>query len=140
MIARWAEYKRHFAFSRHSEYREQGSIQKSPGTPSARRIYMSPGGAAKCWRSIGIHEQANSEAVNYFLNRSKVNVLWSRREGVNPRHEGMFAGTPCIVGGFNFGFHYIYQLINWPVARRKLCYTLIEMIETHTQYRLISGS
>jgi hypothetical protein len=39
-----------------------------------------------------------------------VNIIWSRREGVNRAIiEGMFADVPCIVReGFNYGFRYPY--------------------------------
>src|SRR5262249_40002323 len=42
------------------------------------------------------------------LNRAKVNVLWSLKEGVNRAIiEGMLAGVPCVLReGFNYGYHY----------------------------------
>jgi len=56
------------------------------------------------------HEGLPQSGVNALLNRSKVNVIWSRKEGVNRAIiEGMFAGVPCIVReGFNYGFKYPY--------------------------------
>jgi glycosyltransferase involved in cell wall biosynthesis len=59
---------------------------------------------------IQIKENLSPEEVNVELNRSRINVLWSRREGVNRAIiEGMFAGVPCIVrDGFNYGYHYPY--------------------------------
>jgi hypothetical protein len=56
------------------------------------------------------YENIPQDAINRHLNRSKVNLLWSRKEGVNRAIiEGMFAGVPCIVReGFNYGHHYAY--------------------------------
>ena len=78
------------------------------------------------------------EEVNRLLNRAKVNILWSRREG-SPRSiiEGMFAGVPCVVReGFNFGHHYPY--INPRTGRFSseagLVDTLLEMIEGYRSY------
>jgi hypothetical protein len=55
-----------------------------------------------------MHERVSPEEVNRHLNRAKVNVVWSRREGVNRAIiEGMFAGVPGILRqGFNFGWSY----------------------------------
>jgi hypothetical protein len=55
-------------------------------------------------------EWLQPEEVNYQLNRAKVNVIWSRKEGVNRAIiEGMFAGVPCILReGFNYGYPYPY--------------------------------
>jgi len=60
--------------------------------------------------NIEFHERLSPEQVNDLYTRSRVNVLWSRREGT-PRTpiEGMLAGVPCIMRkGFNFGGHYDY--------------------------------
>jgi GR25 family glycosyltransferase involved in LPS biosynthesis len=48
--------------------------------------------------------------VNDQINRAKVHVLWSRKEGVNRAIvECMFAGVPSIVReGFNYGYRYPY--------------------------------
>ena len=56
------------------------------------------------------HEWLSPAGVNEQLNRAKVNVMWSRREGViRAIIEGMFAGVPCIVrDGFNYGYRYPY--------------------------------
>jgi len=72
------------------------------------------------------------------LNRAKVNVLWSRREGVNRAIiEGMLAGTPCLVReGLNYGYRYPH--INAQTGRfsteKNLSDNLFEMIEHHGQY------
>ena len=56
------------------------------------------------------HEGLTQTQVNYHLNRAKVHVIWSRKEGVNRAIlEGMFAGVPCIIrDGFNYGYRYPY--------------------------------
>jgi len=78
------------------------------------------------------------EEVNYHLNRAKVNVIWSRREGVNRVIiEGMYANVPCIVReGFNYGYSYPY--VNRDTGRfatdETLADSLLDLVETHGRY------
>jgi len=60
---------------------------------------------------LEVYESITPEEINYHLNRAKVNIIWSRKEGVNRAIiEGLFAGTPCILqNGFNYGYHYPYM-------------------------------
>jgi len=57
---------------------------------------------------VEMYERISPEEVNRHLNRAKVNVVWSRKEGVNRTSvEGLFAGVPCVMReGFNYGYHY----------------------------------
>src|SRR5262249_46366606 len=57
---------------------------------------------------VELYERLPPAPVNELLNRARVNVLWSRREGFNRALiEGMFAGVPCILReGHNYGHHY----------------------------------
>lgn len=59
---------------------------------------------------VEIHEWLKPHEVAALLNRAKVLVLWSRKEGVNRSIiESMFTDTPVIVReGFNYGYHYPY--------------------------------
>jgi glycosyltransferase involved in cell wall biosynthesis len=84
------------------------------------------------------HEGLSQDEVNHHLNRAKVNIIWSRKEGVNRSIvEGMFAGVPCILRtGFNYGYHYPY--INGATgcysSEEDLPDTLVRMIDTHGTY------
>lgn len=87
---------------------------------------------------LEIYEWISPEAVNYHLNRSKVNVLWSRREGFNRAViEGMLAGVPCILReGHNYGHRYPY------INPRTGCYSaegelpekLLRMVENYRDF------
>jgi glycosyltransferase involved in cell wall biosynthesis len=115
MIAGWGSYKRHWAFfSALRKLRRRGvkprvALVGYPLGNSKERLQRQ---AAFYGISdlVEFYEWLGPEQVNVLLNRAKVNVLWSRREG-SPRSiiEGMFADVPCIVRqGFNFGHRYHY--------------------------------
>jgi glycosyltransferase involved in cell wall biosynthesis len=78
------------------------------------------------------------DEVNRMMNRAKVNVLWSRREGFNRAViEGMFAGLPCVMrAGFNYGHHHDY--VNPATGRyadeAELPTVLADMVDNHTGY------
>ena len=88
---------------------------------------------------LEIHENLQAEAVAEHMARAKVNVIWSRKEGVNRAIiEGMFADVPCIVRkGFNYGFRYPY--INPQTGcfaeEKELPERLAWMIENYRQFR-----
>jgi glycosyltransferase involved in cell wall biosynthesis len=56
------------------------------------------------------HEKIPPTEVGALLKRSKINLLWSRFEGLNRSIiEGMFSDVPCIIRkGFNYGMKYPY--------------------------------
>jgi glycosyltransferase involved in cell wall biosynthesis len=115
MVAGWGQYKRHHQFFRAlSQLRLQG-----------RRLEVLLLGGSAGWsketiiehaKYYGVHDQVVLkenvlyDQVNAQLNRAKVHVLWSRREGVNRAIiEAMFAGLPCVIHkGFNYGYAYPY--------------------------------
>ena len=115
MVAAWGPYKRHGMF-----FRALRTVRKS--RPDLRVILVGyPLGLTKdeilaLAASYGVEEMIEclenltQAEVNVQLNRAKVNVLWSRKEGVNRAIiEGMFANVPCIVrDGFNYGHRYEY--------------------------------
>ena len=113
MIAGWAPYKRHAPFfAALRQLRRRGVRLK------VALVGYSLGSSIADLHAIAAHYQVDDQIewhegltqseVNVLLNRSKVNVIWSRKEGVNRAIvEGMFAGTPCVVRtGFNYGFKY----------------------------------
>ena len=115
MVAGWADYKRHWAFfSALRRIRTRGVHPKVVliGYPiGTTKDYIRQEaelyGVADL---LEFREWLPADEVNHLLNRAKVNVLWSRREGVNRTIiEGMFAGTPCIVRqGMNYGHQYAH--------------------------------
>lgn len=115
MVAGWGGYKRHLAFFR--------GLRRLRGLHPRLRVllvgynlgmtkdeilgFADHFDVADC---LEVFENLTQPEVNRLLNRARVNVLWSRREGVNRAIiEGMFANLPCIVReGFNYGYRYEY--------------------------------
>src|SRR5262249_12035827 len=87
---------------------------------------------------LEFHECLDPHGVNLHLNRAKVKVLWSRREGFNRAIiEAMCAGTPCVMRrGFNYGHQYpfINQQTGCFASETDLPETLVRMCETYQQY------
>ena len=113
VIAAWAWYKRHWAIFRALRtLQDRGHVLRMAlvGYP----IDMTAADVISVARHYGvedqieIHESVPHESVNLLLNRSRVNLLWSRREGSNRAiAEGMGADVPCILRkGFNYGEAY----------------------------------
>jgi glycosyltransferase involved in cell wall biosynthesis len=115
MIASWADFKRHgqfFSAVRRLRKRRPSLKVVLVGYPAGRtkedirRLAIHQGVSDL----IELYEWLAPEQVAAILSRSKVNVVWSRREGVNRAIiEGMFAGVPCLIRtGFNYGYQYPY--------------------------------
>jgi len=115
MIASWARFKRHAQFF--------AAVARARRLGRRLRVILVgyPNGMTKddiarlasyygILDQLEVFEWLSATEVNHQLNRARVNVIWSRREGVNRAIiEGMFAGTPCIVReGFNYGYPYPY--------------------------------
>jgi glycosyltransferase involved in cell wall biosynthesis len=115
MLAGWGAYKRHAPFfAALSSLRGQGhrlrvlligypvSLTKDVVIKQARYY-----GVAS---QLEILEGVPYERVNEQVNRAKIGVIWSRKEGVNRAIiECMFAGVPSLVReGFNYGYRYPY--------------------------------
>lgn len=143
MVAGWAHYKRHHALFRGLHRLRQRRVQPKvilAGYPIdlTQEDILEQADLYGVRDLLEIHEWASPAQVNRLLNRAKVNVLWSRREGVNRAIiEGMLAGTPCLVReGLNYGYRYPH--INSQTGRfsteRDLPQNLFEMIENHGRY------
>lgn len=115
MVAGWAGFKRHHRlFQALGDLRRQGVMLRTVlvGYPMQRtkdEIFQE----ALLYRiedQVEIYEWITQQEVNYQLNRAKVNLIWSRREGGNRAViEGLFAGAPCLLReGHNYGYHYPY--------------------------------
>jgi glycosyltransferase involved in cell wall biosynthesis len=115
MIAAWAPYKRHHRFFRAlAKLRQQGNRLRVLLLGYQIHLKKEDILEQACYYGVldqvEIHEKVPYHEVNEHLNRAKVNIIWSRKEGVNRAIvEGMFAGVPCLVrAGFNYGHHYEY--------------------------------
>lgn len=115
MVASWASFKRHArVFAALRTLKRRGHIIRASlvGYPSgmAREDVLEQAAYYGVEDHVEAFEWLPPEGVNEQYNRARVNILWSRREGVNRAIiEGMFAGVPCIVrDGFNYGYRYPY--------------------------------
>lgn len=115
MIACWGGYKRHHRFfAALRVLRERGKALKVVliGYPSDKNLANIEDLARyySVHDQIEFYESLSPEQVNFHLNRSKVNILWSRKEGFNRALiEAMLAGVPCVLReDFNYGFKYDY--------------------------------
>lgn len=142
-IAAWARYKRHWALFRAvARMRAMGCAPRLAlvGYPLelTTRDILAQARLFGIDDLVDIFERLAPTEVNALLNRSKVHVLWSRREGVNRAIiEAMAAGVPTVVRkGFNYGHHYAY--INDRTGRfsteQDLPRILIDMIDSYRQY------
>ena len=115
MVASWASFKRHDrVFDAMRLLKERGPAVRASlvGYPNGmtREQILDLAAYYGVDDQVEAHEWLPPEGVNEQINRAKVNLIWSRREGVNRAIiEGMFAGIPCIVrDGFNYGYRYPY--------------------------------
>jgi glycosyltransferase involved in cell wall biosynthesis len=144
MIASWGRFKRHVRFfAALAELKRRG--QRLTGTLIGYPTDCQMTDIAQEAADFGVLDQIEllewltPEQVNHYLNRSKVNVIWSRREGVNRVIiEGMCANVPCILReGFNYGYRYPY--VNPETGRfaneATLADTILELIETYQRQR-----
>jgi glycosyltransferase involved in cell wall biosynthesis len=117
MIAAWAGYKRHTrVFAALQTLRRRGTRLRVAliGYPNG----LTKDHIFRFARDYGVddqlelHEGLTPEQVNQQFARAHVNLVWSRREGVNRAIiEGLLADVPGILRrGFNYG--YAYPFIN----------------------------
>jgi glycosyltransferase involved in cell wall biosynthesis len=143
MIAGWVSFKRHHEFFHGlMKLRKKGIALKTVlvGYPNGytRSDIVAIAAYYGVVDQLEIFEWISPEEVNYQLNRSKVNIIWSRREGVNRAViEGLFAGVPCILReGFNYGFRYPYINAATGVycSETELPGALVRMIQNYQRY------
>ena len=115
MNAAWAQFKRHDAFfNALAKLRNSGKklrvILVGYGMDMSRADITGLAHSKGISDQIEFHEKLQPTQVNEQLNRAKVNVIWSRREGSNRAFiEGMCADVPGILReGFNYGHQYPY--------------------------------
>ncbi len=143
VVAGWGTYKRHYQiFSALRRLRRAGHRLKTlllgyPISLSKEHIYLQASyhGVDD---QLEIHENVPYELVNDFLNRGKVNLIWSRKEGVNREIvEGMFADVPCMVRhGFNYGYKYPYinEQTGVYASEKELPAKLLWMIQNRNRF------
>jgi hypothetical protein len=87
---------------------------------------------------IDMHDNVPQEQVSELVNRARVSLIWSRREGVNRAIiESMFAGVPCVLPeGFNYGYKYPYvnECTGCFTNERDLPQTLLGTIRDYDRY------
>jgi glycosyltransferase involved in cell wall biosynthesis len=143
MVAGWGGYKRHDRF-----FAALGALRQRHIRPKVTLIGYGLGMSKQdildraayygVLDQIECYEGLKQDQVNRHLNRAKVNIIWSRKEGVNRAIvEGMFAGVPCIIrDGFNYGYRYPY--INAATgcfsSEEDLPDTIVTMLESYTSY------
>jgi glycosyltransferase involved in cell wall biosynthesis len=115
VISSWGHYKRHNRlFSALATLRKKGTRPSVilAGYPwdRTREDVLREAKYYGVRDQLEVHEWAEVGEVNALLNRSRANLLWSRKEGFNRAViEGLFAGVPCILReGHNFGHKYSY--------------------------------
>jgi glycosyltransferase involved in cell wall biosynthesis len=143
MVAAWADFKRHWAFfAALGKLRQEGRVLKTllAGYPSGLTMQE----IADLASYFGIRDQIElyewlpPEEVNRLVNRAKVNVLWSRREGFNRAVvEGMFAGLPFVMRkGHNYGDPqaHVNAQTGCYATEEELPRVLVEMVDHPEKY------
>jgi glycosyltransferase involved in cell wall biosynthesis len=142
MVAQWGLFKRHHILFR--------AIKKL-GDPSYRACLIGAAWGGRTRRdieelisyyglkdNIDIFEKLTPAEVNELLNRSRVGVLLSLKEGSNRAiFEGMFANIPAIVLKDNIGVNksYINEETGVLIDRTELGYYLKWFRENHVKYQ-----
>ena len=145
MVSAWADYKRHAGVFRALSklrgrgvrlrtlligYAGDGSLTREDIHRQARYFGVAD--------QIEIQENLETDQMAAALSRSKVHVLWSRREGFNRAIiEAMLAGVPGVLrAGHNYGQHYPY--VNARTGQfadeRTLPDVLVQMSERYAEY------
>jgi glycosyltransferase involved in cell wall biosynthesis len=143
MVAAWARFKRHWRFFKAlGQLRLRGHRLKVAliGYPQD----LTKGDLIAQARLYGVHDQLElferipQSQVGTLLSRSKIHVLWSRREGSNKAIiEAMLANVPTIVrDGFNYGYHYphINPQTGAFVGEDALADAILDMIARRSQF------
>ncbi|MGH3054112.1 MAG: glycosyltransferase, partial [Gaiellaceae bacterium] len=143
MVAAWARYKRHFQFLKVlGDLRRRGrrlAVSLIGYTGDMTRHDVADMAATfDVSDQVEIYDDVPQEQVNELLNRARVSLIWSLREGVNRAIiESMFAGVPCVLrDGFNYGHKYAF--INERTGRftteGDLVRTLLDVMQSSDRY------
>ena len=143
--ASWARFKRHEEIFRAvSEIKQQGRVLSvlligySIGEMSSEDILHLANNFG-IGDQIEIHEKIPSEKVAENMARCKVNIVWSKREGVNRAIvEGFFCDVPGILReGFNYGhkYNYINEQTGLYSNTRSLKKDILDVIDNQSRFR-----
>lgn len=144
MVAAWADIKRHWrVFRAVGELRRRGHHLKVALVgyryDRTREDIEALAAHFGIRDQVTTYERISQEEVSALLARSKVHVLWSRRECANRAIvEAMLADVPVIVReGLTFGFKYPYinDQTGRFVAEKDLAPAILETIATRDRYR-----
>ncbi|HVK99997.1 MAG TPA: glycosyltransferase [Dongiaceae bacterium] len=143
MVASWARFKRHRHFFKGlAELKSRGQKLNIVlvGYPvdlqqSEIRALAAQHGVEDM---LTIYEWIQPSEVAALLQRSKINIIWSKFEGNNRAIiEGMFSGTPAILReGHNYGEHYdfINDATGCFANERNLADTILKMVQSPNQF------
>ena len=143
MVAAWADIKRHWrVFSALADLRKRGRRLRTALVgyryDRTREDIESLAGYFGIRDQIETYERISQDEVSALLARSKVKVLWSRRECANRAIiEAMMADVPVIVReGLTFGYRYPYvnEHTGRFVPEGQLAEAIVEMIDTRQRF------
>lgn len=143
IVSGWSEFKRHyFIFKQLAKLKKRMPNLKVscigyPGDLTMNDI-KKIASDFELSQNIEFHEWLTPAEVSGKIQASKVNLLWSRFEGLNRSIiEGMFCNVPCILReGFNYGQKYPYindKTGHWS-AESQLNLKLEYMIENYDKF------
>jgi len=140
----WARFKRHEAiFAALAALRARGHRLKALlvgyAVDMKRDDVMRLAAEHGVTDQIEVFEGLRPDEVNAVLNRARVNLLWSRREGFNRAIiEGFAANVPGILReGFNYGYRYPYinEQTGAFATERGLPDRLLDMTQNASRYQ-----
>jgi glycosyltransferase involved in cell wall biosynthesis len=143
MVAAWSDIKRHWRFFRAlQELKRRGHRLRAAlvgyAYDRSREDIETLAAYYGVADQIATYERISPAQVSQILARSKIHVLWSRRECANRAIiEAMLADTPVIVrDGLTFGFKYPYinEHTGRFVAEHELADAMVEMIRNRHRY------
>jgi glycosyltransferase involved in cell wall biosynthesis len=139
MVAAWGDVKRHWRFFKVlADLRRRGHLLKVAlvgyKSDKSRQHIEDEAKHFGVFDQLRIYERLSLDEVGALLARSKVHVLWSRKEGSNRAIvEALFANVPIVVReGLSYGYNYPY--VNQETGRfaneDTLGDTLVDMLRT----------
>ncbi len=143
MVAAWAGFKRHGAFFKAiSKLKDKGVTPKitlvgyQVDIEKDTILQLAEHYGVAGW--LTVYESITHQEVSALLNRSKVNVLWSKFEGNNRAIiEGMFCNAVVIMReGHNYGEHYdfINDKTGMYANESNLADCILRVLESYENY------
>lgn len=141
MVAGWAIYKRHHVLFRALKHLRRTSIKVAivgfewEGSREEIEQLIDLYGVRK---HLDIYQSLSPQEVNVILNRSKVNLILTLREGANKSiFEGFFANVPGIILRNNIGINktHINDLTGKLIQEKELPQVLLWFREHYREFR-----